>query len=238
MIGREFTARLVERVSVLEQEATQVLGELRAMELIYEKTLYPELVYLFKHALTHDVAYESLLKQQRKILHRRVGEVIEDLYASRLAEFYETLAWHYVQGDVWSKAVEYLLKAADKARGRFAYSQATQYCLQATEILAQHGGTSDEKVQTLEKLGDLQSLQGYVEPANQAYDRALAITNESAITRFSPLDFEQAEDYYRQALSLATELGMHSLQAHCHHGLGTLYGKVGRPVLTCTVLWR
>ena len=61
VIGREFTARLVERVSAMERQAAQALGELRAVELIYEKATYPELAYMFKHALTHDVAYESLL---------------------------------------------------------------------------------------------------------------------------------------------------------------------------------
>jgi predicted ATPase len=62
VVGREFAVRLVERVSAAVRNTAQALGELRAVELIYEKTLYPELAYLFKHALTHDVAYESLLK--------------------------------------------------------------------------------------------------------------------------------------------------------------------------------
>ncbi len=178
VIGREFPAHLVERVSATGQEMSQVLDELRAVELIYEKTLYPELVYLFKHALTHDVAYESLLRQQRKTLHRRVGAVIEEVYTERLPEFYEVLTRHYVQGELWPKAIEYLLKAADQARGRFAYPQATRYCIQASEILEQQGGTIAEKVQAFEKLGDLQSLQGSVELANQAYERALEVVDE------------------------------------------------------------
>jgi predicted ATPase len=71
VIGREFTARLVERVSAMEREGSRALGELRAVELIYEKSVYPELAYMFKHALTHDVAYESLLRGRRRALHRR-----------------------------------------------------------------------------------------------------------------------------------------------------------------------
>jgi hypothetical protein len=134
VIGREFTARLVERVAAAGQEAKQALGELRAVELIYEKATSPELEYMFKHALTHDVAYESLLRQRRKVLHRRAGEVIEELYADRLPEFYETLAWHYVHGETWPKAVDYLVKAADKARSRYAYPEATRFCAEAIEI--------------------------------------------------------------------------------------------------------
>jgi hypothetical protein len=88
-------------VSATGLEAKQALGELRAVELIYQKATSPELEYMFKHALTHDVAYESLLR--RRALHRRVGEVIEAPYADRLPEFYETLAWHYVHGETWSR---------------------------------------------------------------------------------------------------------------------------------------
>ena len=95
VIGREFTVRMLERVLGLSQSLKQTLGQLRAIELIYEKTLYPELEYMFGHALTHDVAYQSLIKQRQKELHRKVGEVMETLYADLLPEFYETLAWHF-----------------------------------------------------------------------------------------------------------------------------------------------
>jgi class 3 adenylate cyclase/pimeloyl-ACP methyl ester carboxylesterase len=175
VIGREFTVRLLERVAGMERGAVQISGELRAVELIYEKTLFPELVYMFKHALTHDVAYESQLRQRRKELHRRVGEVIEDLYAERLPEFYTTLAWHYVQGETWPKAVDYLLKAADQARARFAYPEATRHCTDALTILQHSGGEPAITLRAFESLGDLQSLQGHIEEANQAYNRALEV---------------------------------------------------------------
>ncbi|MFQ5946585.1 MAG: alpha/beta fold hydrolase, partial [Anaerolineae bacterium] len=180
VIGREFTARLVERVLEMEREAGQALGELRAVELIYEKAIYPELAYMFKHALTHDVAYESLLKQRRKTLHRRTGEVIEELYAERLPEFYETLAWHYTQGETWPKAVDYLLKAAEKARAQYAYPEGARQCVEAIEILERQGGAAEAKLRALEALGDLQSLQGYVEPANRAYDGALEVAADAS----------------------------------------------------------
>lgn len=177
VIGREFTARLIERVSGMQREAPQALGELRAVELIYEKSIFPELAYMFKHALTHDVAYESLLRQRRRDLHRRVGEVIEELYAERLPEFYEPLAWHFGQGEVWPKAVDYRLQAADQARSRFAYTQAARYCEEAIDILEQRDGANDAMVHACEALGDLRSLLGDFDSANQAYDRALDVTD-------------------------------------------------------------
>jgi class 3 adenylate cyclase/pimeloyl-ACP methyl ester carboxylesterase len=185
VIGREFTARLVERVSAMGAGAKQALGELRTVELIYEKAAYPELEYMFKHALTHDVAYESLLRQRRKVLHRQAGEVIEEIYADRLPEFYETLAWHYVHGEAWSRAVDYLLKAADKARSRHAYPEAARFCAEAIEILDRHGGAPEEKARALEALADLESLQGRLEPANEAYDRATAVADEPSGRRIA-----------------------------------------------------
>jgi class 3 adenylate cyclase/pimeloyl-ACP methyl ester carboxylesterase len=178
VIGREFTARLVERVSAMERQAAPALGELRAVELIYEKATYPELAYMFKHALTHDVAYESLLKQRRRLLHRRAGEVIEELYGDRLAEFYETLAWHYLQGETWPKAADYLLKSALKARGQFNYGDATRLCAEAIDVLERHGGEKGDLAVALETLGDLESLQSRLEPANAAYEQALALADD------------------------------------------------------------
>jgi pimeloyl-ACP methyl ester carboxylesterase len=162
----------------MERQAAQAIGELRAVELIYEKATYPELAYMFKHALTHDVAYESLLKQRRRFLHRRAGEVIEELYTDRLAEFYETLAWHYVQGEAWWKAADYLVKSAVKARGQFNYGEATRVCREAIDVLERRAGGSADLAVALEALGDLESLQSRLEAANAAYDRALALADE------------------------------------------------------------
>src|SRR5919197_449976 len=95
VIGREFTVRLLERISDVQAQLKRFLQELKVLEFIYERSFYPELAYMFKHALTHDVAYNSLLMQRRKELHRLVAMAIEDLYAERLPESYEMLADHY-----------------------------------------------------------------------------------------------------------------------------------------------
>jgi class 3 adenylate cyclase/pimeloyl-ACP methyl ester carboxylesterase len=180
VVGREFTARLVERVASLGRDARQALGELRAVELIYEKSRTPELAYMFKHALTHDVAYETLLRGKRRELHRRTGEVIEELYPDRLPEFYETLAFHLTRGEVWEKAVDYLLKSAAKARAGFDYPAGSRFCRDAIEILRRTGHAPGALARAHERLGDLESLQGHMEPANQAYEAALALLGEPA----------------------------------------------------------
>jgi predicted ATPase len=123
VIGREFTRRLLERIADMRGRAEELLGELKAIELIYEKSVFPELAYMFKHALTHDVAYNSLLVQRRRELHRTIGLTIEELYTDRLAEHYEVLAYHFLRGEEWERALHYLRDAAAKAAARSAFQR-------------------------------------------------------------------------------------------------------------------
>jgi class 3 adenylate cyclase/tetratricopeptide (TPR) repeat protein/ribosomal protein L40E len=139
VIGREFTRRLVDRLVDIRERTEAYLQELKAIELIYEKTLFPELAYMFKHALTQDVAYHSLLEQRRKELHRIIGLAVEDLYADRLAEHYEVLGYHFAKGEEWAKALEYLCKAAEKATEAFATREAVALYDEALEAAGQLG---------------------------------------------------------------------------------------------------
>jgi predicted ATPase len=136
VIGREFTFRLLQRISHPQSRFEDALAELKAVELVYEKAYFPELVYLFKHALTHDVAYSTLLTERRRAVHRLVGAAIEELYADRLVEHYETLAHHYAESQEWNKALEYLIKAGDKAAAACANQDALGYYARALEVLA------------------------------------------------------------------------------------------------------
>jgi tetratricopeptide (TPR) repeat protein len=144
VIGREFSLRLLDRISDLQTQLDGVLNELKMLELIYEKAFFPELAYMFKHALTHDVAYSTLLHERRRALHRMVAIAIEELYAERLQEHYEVLAHHYVQAEDWDKALDYLDKAAEKAALAFANSEAARFLAEAIEI-CERRGTDDAR---------------------------------------------------------------------------------------------
>ncbi len=139
VIGREFTVRLLSRMSEAKNGLDDLLGELKGLELIYEKAYYPELSYMFKHALTHDVAYSTLLNERRKALHHVVGLAVEELYADRLAEQYETLAYHYEQSEDWPKALDYLVKSAEKAMGAYANTDALAYYARALDVALRPG---------------------------------------------------------------------------------------------------
>ena len=100
VIGRRFLLRLLDRVAGLHRAGWRACSrELKQLEIIYEQGLLPEPAYVFKHAVIQDVAYNSLLRERRYGLHRQVGEAIEELFADRLAEHYEELAHHFVQGE-------------------------------------------------------------------------------------------------------------------------------------------
>ena len=135
VIGREFTARLIDRTAALGGRNESLL-ELKSVELIFERSLYPELAYMFKHALTHDVAYTSLLLERRRVLHGIVGDAIEDLYADRLVEHYESLAHHFEHAERWDEAFSYLVRSGEKSLAAFSAVQAVKFFERALSIAA------------------------------------------------------------------------------------------------------
>jgi class 3 adenylate cyclase/tetratricopeptide (TPR) repeat protein len=135
VIGREFAFRILQTITGMREELKSDLLNLQGLEFIYEKRLFPELEYIFKHALTQEVAYNSLLLRNRKEIHEKIGRAIELIYSERLEEFYEMLAHHYVLSDNSQKAVDYLALANQKAAGVNALQEAKAYFDKAVKIL-------------------------------------------------------------------------------------------------------
>ncbi|MFQ5828616.1 MAG: AAA family ATPase [Candidatus Methylomirabilia bacterium] len=150
VIGREFALRLLTHVSETASLIQAFLNELKQVELIHEKRFFPELEYIFKHAIIQDVAYQSILVRRRRDLHRAIGQAIEELYADRLAEQYEALAYHFSRAEERAKAVEYLLKAGDKAAKVFANRESLSLYEQALGFVGQEDRTI--RAQVLQKL--------------------------------------------------------------------------------------
>ena len=135
VIGREFAFRILQTIMGMRQELKSHLLNLQGLEFIYEKSLFPELEYIFKHALTQEVAYNSLLQKRRQQIHEKIGQAIESLYAERLEEFYEALAFHYARSDNKLKAIEYLDLASQKAVELCAMEEAIAYFDEAIKLL-------------------------------------------------------------------------------------------------------
>ena len=104
VIGQDFPFRILEQIIEMRRELKSYLLSLQGLEFIYEKSLFPELEYVFKHALTREVAYNSVLQQRRKEIHEKIGRAIEALYPDRIDEFYEMLAHHYSRSGNFEKA--------------------------------------------------------------------------------------------------------------------------------------
>jgi len=156
------------------------LQELKVLEFIYERSFYPELAYMFKHALTHDVAYNSLLMQRRKELHRLIAMAIEELYAERLPESYEMLAYHYERGEVWEKALEYLVKAGHKAQQAYANQEALAHYNRAVDMCERFG----EAVEPVTRMmiyagkGAVHFLLSEFHPSIEAHQRLLEVARQ------------------------------------------------------------
>jgi len=135
-IEREFSYDLIKRVKELpEQELLSHLSVLKDSELLYERGIYPEATYIFKHALTRDVVYESILTKKKKHLHAKIGNAVEKLYADRIEEQYELLAYHYALSEHWEKAVHFGRLAAEKAHKLSQFQQAVKIYEQTAEWL-------------------------------------------------------------------------------------------------------
>jgi predicted ATPase len=136
VIGTEVPLPLLQIIAELP-EATlyRGLAHLQAAEFLYETRLFPEQVYTFKHALTHEVAYGGLLSERRRVLHAHIVEALERLAPDRLAEQVERLAHHALRGAVWGKALAYCRQAGEKALARSAHREAVGYLEQALSAL-------------------------------------------------------------------------------------------------------
>jgi class 3 adenylate cyclase/tetratricopeptide (TPR) repeat protein len=127
VIGRDFAFRILKSIMEFGDELRTSMSNLVGLEILYEKALFPDLEYIFKHALTQEVAYESLLKQRRQEIHGRIAQAIEDLYADRLEEHYELLAHHYERSGNAKRAVDYLILAGEKSIQHSAIQTAHEF---------------------------------------------------------------------------------------------------------------
>jgi class 3 adenylate cyclase/tetratricopeptide (TPR) repeat protein len=136
VIGREFGYQLIMRVMGLsEQEMMSNLSVLKDSELLYERGIYPQSSYIFKHALTQEVAYNSLLLKKRKAVHEEAGRAIEQIYQERLEEFYEIMAFHYSLSENSEKAYQYLELSGEKAMRNYSNWEAFRFYKKAITVL-------------------------------------------------------------------------------------------------------
>jgi predicted ATPase len=178
VIGTEVPLPLLQAIAELPEEVLyRSLAYLQAAEFLYETRLFPEHEYTFKHALTHEVAYGSLLQERRRTLHARIVEVLERLHADRLAEQVERLAHHASRGEAWNKVLLYARQAGLRGLDCSAYVQAGAYFDQALEALTRLPETRE----TIEQHCDLLFVRSAPHSALGEHEQQLAC-GEAAVS--------------------------------------------------------
>jgi tetratricopeptide (TPR) repeat protein/regulation of enolase protein 1 (concanavalin A-like superfamily) len=179
VIGRLFKYRLLSHLAQHERNLDRYLSEFEERELVYEERTVPELEYAFKHALTQEATYQGILERRRREFHHQVAFGIERLYGERLEEYYEELAHHYSKSADAEKAVEYLLKAGDKAKRSYANESAITHFNKALELLEGQGiERKDWKLEALRGLGEVYFGIGKVTEAVDAFEKAIILTKD------------------------------------------------------------
>jgi class 3 adenylate cyclase len=146
VIEREFSYKLIKRVVDLpDEELLSFLSVLKDSELLYERGIYPESNFIFKHALTREVVYDSILTRRKKKLHDEIGAAIEEIYTDRLEEFYEMLAYHYSKSEAREKAYQYLKLSGNKTTRNYSNWEAFRYYKEAIEVLSKMTETEENK---------------------------------------------------------------------------------------------
>jgi tetratricopeptide (TPR) repeat protein len=244
VIGTEVPFSLLEAIAELPEDTLHGgLAHLQAAEFLYETRLFPEREYTFKHALTHEVAYSSLLQERRRVLHARIVEALEALAGDQLAEQVERLAHHALRGEMWDKALAYSRQAGEKAMARSAYREAVGYVERALSTLPHLPEMRDTREQAIDlrlalrssllPLGDLGRILACLREAEalaQALDdpRRLGQVSRFLSNYFSFIGaYDQAIAAAQRVLALATAGGDGVLRGFANQYLGRAYHAQG-----------
>ena len=216
---------------------------LQAAEFLYETRLFPDLEYTFKHALTHEVAYEGLLHERQRALHARITEAIERLSPERVAEQAERLAHHALRGELWEKAVDYLRQAGLRAMARGANREAIALLEQALGALRRLPETRettelaiDIRIDLRNALLPLGERARMGEHLHEAEVLARTLGDQHRLARIATFmvsqclatgDYDEAVRFGQEALSIARTRGDRSIEVGANLFLGMTHAARG-----------
>src|SRR5262249_21296827 len=244
VIGKDVPLSLLLAIAdAPEADVRTALTRLQAAEFLYETRLFPDLEYTFKHALTHDVAYQGLVHDRQRTLHARITEALERVAPDGLAEQTERLAHHALRGELWDKAGGYLRQAGLRARARGAHREAIAHLEQALGALRHLPSTREVIELTIDirldlrnallplgdrtRMGDhLQEAEGLAR-AIGAQSRLARITTFMVIQYLDTGNYDEAVRLGPQALSLARSLGDRAIEALATSFLGLTHAARG-----------
>ena len=222
VIGRSFYHRVLELISDPVTALDKELSSLQGADLIREARSVPELEYIFRHDLTREAAYSSILLRARREFHKRVGEAVEDLFGDRLEEQAHRLAHHFNEAGDNEKALEYSVMAGDAAARLYAHQEANSHYTRALELVNRVTASREQRIEvyiargrTLELIGEFdealanyQQLQSYAQDqGDRALELAALIPQATVHSTSNPkFDVVKGRELSRKGLSLAREL--------------------------------
>ena len=178
-VGNDFTFEALCGVTGIEEnKLLELLEKILKTELIKEKIIRGEDVYCFADVIVRDVVHEEVSHLRHKKLHSAVGNALEKVYAKKIDEHLGELAYHFLEGGDKEKALDYFLKAGEKAQKVYAHNEAFSYLQHALELFEEKGDNLEEKVRIIERLGDLKGWMGEFDACMEYWNKSLTLWNQ------------------------------------------------------------
>ncbi|HEQ79151.1 MAG TPA: tetratricopeptide repeat protein, partial [Euryarchaeota archaeon] len=248
-IGSHFEFKILQRALEMdEEELLDVLDQLIEMHLIIEEPSKDGEVFRFDHVQIRQVVYDGLSRSRARVMHKKIGELIEQECSDRLGEVVYILARHFHAGQIWEKGFKYSLMAGESAQSLFAFDEAQKYYLQSVECLERLGndfsggrnGVMQEKALLYLRLGELAYGSGRFLGAIEFHKSALELSKKLGdrgleaeascrigLAKSQKGDYKDAEKDLDRALDIFTEENQHLSMALANRGLGYCHWRAG-----------
>jgi class 3 adenylate cyclase/tetratricopeptide (TPR) repeat protein len=244
VIGRTFYYKIINQITETKKDIQGCLKILEGLDLIKSNKSEIDLEYIFKHALTQEVVYKGILKAQRRLIHEKIGTIIEQVFYDRLPEFYETLALHFLKGSSTLKAVDYLIKSGDKSIKHYSLDEAHDYFQKAFDLIQDISDKSPEISKIIIKLINKWAMVFYYLGTFEDLDRLL-FSQEDLIDKMDDneikgmffawqgfvLEFTgrylKAEICLNKALDLGTRINSPKVMGHAYAWLAWVHADLG-----------
>jgi DNA-binding CsgD family transcriptional regulator len=237
IIGRRFDFDLLQDLSEMTTHALfDVMKELVAAQLVVEESAEQ---FAFRHALTREAVYATLLRRERQSLHQQVAAMLERVYADALDAHLSELTYHYYAAGEWMKALTYAQRAGEKAQALYAPREAIEQFSRALEAARQM--SLPPPIAILRARGRAYETVGEIEHARADYEQALAVARQArdSVAEWQQLldlgflwasrDYAKTGNYFQRALELAQSLGEPATVGHSLNRLGNWYANVEQP---------
>jgi class 3 adenylate cyclase/tetratricopeptide (TPR) repeat protein len=241
VLGREFPRRLLGALAEMPDRLDADLRDLTRLEFLYERSGADEQSYVFKHALTQDVAYATLVTPRRRLLHRRAADALAALYPERLGDLAPRLAHHYLEAEAWAEAATHARRAAALAAAAWANKEALAQYDTALIASERAGRPAAERRGLLEARAVVQDVLGQFEPARADLEAAQALAEGAndvvaqgrLLTALGALwgghrDYARGLALTRRAVDLLEHAGNRRALAEAHAQLGVILVNLAR----------